>query len=745
MTMPTVEATATFENSTQATSHDVTLPSTIEAGNLLVMIARLNTGTVGAPPGWSVLGDDGLLGATSTGSQAVFTKIATGSEGATANVSASGAAGCVAITYEISGWSDVVALVADATEDPPNLAPWFGAQDTLWIANMASLRTNDWSVSAAPTNYSNLLEAANPSVSASSVGMVSAERTLNAASENPGTFTISGTLDSEDALTIGIASVVPSGPPVWGEDLDDTTSGAGPASFAVTFAETPSDDELIVLTWVCGDETEAEPVWPSGFVSYENTNKQKAQGGWVAWKVAASEGSATYAITPDGGGNFPAFQSTLAGCIVENVNTSDPVGEAFRIMDPDGNTGAQYSGSVDVGYTDTMTLAFILSNTATPSKAEFDPYYTRQQSNDVVFGRRIQTTELVVRSNKLQEGSTGSIVGVLIIRGSGSVVSTGYLGDQVGQDELNILFEESGYTDGSPLTNHSDWTAEQVSGSGVPEIDEHKAHQLGQVADMGNLGHTYTVNSNALSDVNQWAGLTVFVDIDSTGSAGSWNRFGQLLRLQAGTAASTMDGYAVVLERDMQSGATTYLRIYLITDAGEEQLATSADLEADFGGSRLWPARVHARIDGDDISGYVDGVSVVTHTISGADTTEYDAGDYSGIVHERGRSHGDSQPFVDDFIAGVLASGTGPQTWTGTTAAVNVTAVSAGLIPLDLRLISKTDTSITMEWNGVWGAVSYDLERDGSVVQTGITDTQVVDSPLVPDTEYDHRVRAVFQ
>jgi len=94
--------------------------------------------------------------------------------------------------------------------------------------------------------------------------------------------------------------------------------------------------------------------------------------------------------------------------------------------------------------------------------------------------------------------------------------------------------------------------------------------------------------------------------------------------------------------------------------------------------------------------------------------------------------------------SGSFVSAGAPQTWNGTTGVIELVGYSASLIPLNLRLVTKTNTSITMEWDGVWGATSYEVRRDGVTIFTGITDLTYTDSPLSPSTEYDHEVRARF-
>jgi hypothetical protein len=91
-----------------------------------------------------------------------------------------------------------------------------------------------------------------------------------------------------------------------------------------------------------------------------------------------------------------------------------------------------------------------------------------------------------------------------------------------------------------------------------------------------------------------------------------------------------------------------------------------------------------------------------------------------------------------------IGAGATPQTWTGSTGTINVTAQSAGLIPQNLTEVSATGSEVVISWDGVWGAQSYDIDRDSTVIATAFAGTQYTDNTVSPTTSYDYRVRARF-
>ena len=190
MAFPQVAAVNGGGNTTNTTSHTVNLPSGIVSGNLLlVFFASDGTPTITFPSGWTQLfqtagGTDVKFGA--------WYRIADGTEGATITVTTSASECSNHTSYRITGYSGTPEVGTSATgnsttPNPPSLTPSWGAKDTLWFA----CQGNDGSTAttAYPTNYTNGRND-NNSVSDPTASVATARRELNAASEDPGTFTI---------------------------------------------------------------------------------------------------------------------------------------------------------------------------------------------------------------------------------------------------------------------------------------------------------------------------------------------------------------------------------------------------------------------------------------------------------------------------------------------------------------------------------------------------------------------------
>lgn len=194
----TVQATNT-STSGSGTSHSVALPAGITAGDLLIAVFGYVTlgATVTPPAGWTLVGSGGSVLAL-----AIYRRTANGSEGGTATFTTSASAASMHNTYRIAGQhasSNPEISAFPTTADPPSLSPSWGAANTLWLAILAHT-ANSPDITAAPANYTNLLKSA--SVSSALVG--SARRLLNAASENPGVFTASGSSPADVSCTLAI-------------------------------------------------------------------------------------------------------------------------------------------------------------------------------------------------------------------------------------------------------------------------------------------------------------------------------------------------------------------------------------------------------------------------------------------------------------------------------------------------------------------------------------------------------------
>ncbi|MGH8573430.1 MAG: hypothetical protein ACREX8_12770, partial [Gammaproteobacteria bacterium] len=183
MAFPVVQGISNGRTTSNQTSHSVTLPSGIVAGELLLVpIAVDGDAGSSASAGWTELGDvtEGTI------SGAVYYKIAAGSDTLTITTVDSEQISWVAHRISGAGTPTGSSVIGDSTNpDPPNHNAG-SAADYLWVA----VHCGDGTTvsSAAPTNYTNLLtQAGTGSISGASISV--ARRTLNAASENPGTFT----------------------------------------------------------------------------------------------------------------------------------------------------------------------------------------------------------------------------------------------------------------------------------------------------------------------------------------------------------------------------------------------------------------------------------------------------------------------------------------------------------------------------------------------------------------------------
>lgn len=195
MAFPTSTTATVTTFTTSVTSMAVNLPGSITAGDLLIAhVGIRNAGTWTAPSGWTLL--DEQVGGGTVGKTSVWYKIASGSEGSTATWTAGTATTAAWQVRKITGWHgttppEYAKTNGDFTSapNPPSLTPSWGAADTLWLALVGS-SANGMTFTAAPTNYTDLVSTtASSGGGASNAG--SAIRQLNAASEDPGTFTTS--------------------------------------------------------------------------------------------------------------------------------------------------------------------------------------------------------------------------------------------------------------------------------------------------------------------------------------------------------------------------------------------------------------------------------------------------------------------------------------------------------------------------------------------------------------------------
>lgn len=205
MTFPTVETTATSFESPGVTTHNITLPSGIVSGDLLIAILALDGDNADStwPGGW-----DEMIDLISTRNRmSIGRRVADGTEGATVDVTTDNSRESAHIAYRISGHDSsqvpeisTGATGASITPDPDSLTPTGGAKDYLWLAIAGT--DSELTVSAFPSSYVDGIEQ-NSEAGSFGTTAASAQRELNAASEDPGTFTMSAT-EQWTAATIAV-------------------------------------------------------------------------------------------------------------------------------------------------------------------------------------------------------------------------------------------------------------------------------------------------------------------------------------------------------------------------------------------------------------------------------------------------------------------------------------------------------------------------------------------------------------
>lgn len=213
----TVQSITTTSFPTDSTTHNVQMPATVNAGDLLVaFIATDGTPNVATPSGWTwFFGWDGWGGATNKFS--MFAKKAAGTEdGTTVDFQTTVAEKAAAHVYRITGWRDSGTLTNDiewsnagatsANPNPPSLNPaTWDVESTLWIVAYGA--DGDQDASAYPALYVDGAYTQSDN-SATSASMGSAWRSAVTASEDPGTFTVAAS-EFWIASTVAVRSSEP--------------------------------------------------------------------------------------------------------------------------------------------------------------------------------------------------------------------------------------------------------------------------------------------------------------------------------------------------------------------------------------------------------------------------------------------------------------------------------------------------------------------------------------------------------
>jgi len=251
---PVVETTATTNGTTATANAAVNLPSGIVSGDLLLVLHRSASNTTShavSGGGWTNLFNDDSDGSNDRIS--LWYRQADGTEGATITITQTSSK-FASIAYRISGAEnpstqapEFATLVTgtDAAPNPGSLSPTGGAKSYLWLW-MGGWEGEQTSPPAGnPTDYSSPLgaDSGTAGLTATNCRVAAAQRTLNAASENPGSWTIS----VSDDWTATVVAVHPAGAGgnVFSRLLSDSVALLDDILRIMDWFRTPSDSIIV--------------------------------------------------------------------------------------------------------------------------------------------------------------------------------------------------------------------------------------------------------------------------------------------------------------------------------------------------------------------------------------------------------------------------------------------------------------------------------------------------------------------
>lgn len=208
MAFPAVAAREDSIKTPAGTTHAVDLPAGVVSGDLLIVsFTAFETSSIVVtwPAGWTSLISAHHNASTSTAFTEIRYRVADGTEGATISITTNESQESSHRSWRISGQhttsapEGAAATGSSTTPNPPALDPaGWAAEDTLWLA-IAAIDHGTRTFSAFPASYVNTFDHDGLGVPNAGYG----ERSLNAASEDPSTFTISQTT-AWAAFTIAI-------------------------------------------------------------------------------------------------------------------------------------------------------------------------------------------------------------------------------------------------------------------------------------------------------------------------------------------------------------------------------------------------------------------------------------------------------------------------------------------------------------------------------------------------------------
>lgn len=312
MAAPVDAGRAPYDGTTSQNVHPVSLPGSISAGDTLVMLLRINNATTSGPSGWSPLASSSADASDDT--TYVFYKKATGSEGATVNVTLDGGVNrkIAGATWRITGAADptvtppeisTVATGTSTTPDPGNLAPSGGSDDYLWLWLGTWEGLQDSPPATPPTDFSNWIGGSSGSVAGATnnTRCAGGSRQFTGSSLDPPSVTISAS-DDWTAYTVAVY-------PATGGGADITGAASLTVTAGITTAGKRTGTGVSTSTYTVGVASTGQR---ETFSSASTTITTGIASAAVSERFAASTSTYTVGITSTGArSQFGAASTTV--------------------------------------------------------------------------------------------------------------------------------------------------------------------------------------------------------------------------------------------------------------------------------------------------------------------------------------------------------------------------------------------------------------------------------------------------
>jgi len=216
MSTPVVES-LTESSETGATTHTVSYPATVNAGDLLLLLVGTNGNpAITEPSGYTALLD--LANGTSNSKINISALDAAGTEGGgTTTFETDASEASISVIWRISNWGGTLSTDVDISTgstsvppDPDAVTAGWGSDTNLFIA-MATHVRGDRMINAYPTNYTGNNAVGQSVPSSAGVGYGHATRALTADTDNPSAFAYASGTPGASSCTVVVKPALAGG------------------------------------------------------------------------------------------------------------------------------------------------------------------------------------------------------------------------------------------------------------------------------------------------------------------------------------------------------------------------------------------------------------------------------------------------------------------------------------------------------------------------------------------------------